>query len=113
MLSNGIVSIPAALKAFVQGRFGLMTDDNSKIGTLAVKDNSGWGLGPFFTRRGGEPDDYLSILFDLSQRVATVRIGDASLLDELANPGSTADETTSTTELEAAIESHTATPFPP
>jgi len=85
MLTNGIVSIPSALKAFVQRRFALMTGDNCKIGTLAVKDTSGWGLGPFYTRRGGEPGDYLSIVFNLRDGIATVQIGDVSLMDELAN----------------------------
>lgn len=83
MLTNGIVSIPAALKAFVQGKFALVTGDNSKIGTFVVKDNSAWGLGPFFSRRGGEPDDYLLMVFDLSLRIVAVQIGDSSLTDQL------------------------------
>lgn len=83
MLSNGIVSIPAALKKFLQGRFTLMAIDNSRIGALVVKDNSAWGLGPFFSRRGGEPGDYISLLLNLSAREAVVQIGDASLVDGL------------------------------
>jgi hypothetical protein len=82
MLTNGIVSIPAALKAFVQGKFALLSGDNSKIGTLVVKDHSGWGFGPFFSRRGGEAGDYLSVMFDTSHRVATVQIGDSSLTEQ-------------------------------
>jgi hypothetical protein len=82
MLSNGIMSVPAALKSFLQGRFALMTADKSAVGALVVKDNRAWGMGPFFSRRGGEPGDYLSILFDLSQRVALVEIGDADLADQ-------------------------------
>ena len=77
------MSIPAALKAFLQGRFTLMTSDNSRIGALVVKDNSAWGLGPFFSRRGGEPGDYLSVVFNPSERVAIVQIGDASLTDQI------------------------------
>jgi len=102
MLASGIVSIPAALKAFVQGRFALMTGDDSKIGTLVVKDNSGWGIGPFFTRRGGEPGDYLSVVFDSSRRIATVEIGDASLTDQFGDPISTVEES-SPAESEAII----------
>jgi hypothetical protein len=83
MLSNGIVSVPAALKSFLQGRFALVTHDKAAVGTLVVKDNCAWGLGPFFSRRGGEPGDYLSILFDLSRRVAVIEIGDAGLTDNL------------------------------
>ena len=107
MLSNGILSIPAALKSFVQGRFALITGDNSKIGTLAVKDNSGWGLGPFFTRRGGEPGDYLWIVFDVSQRIATVQIGDASLTDQFGDSISTVETMSSPTESEEILGSAT------
>jgi hypothetical protein len=82
-LSNGIVSVPAALKAFLQGRFTLVAGDNSRIGTLVVKDGSAWGLGPFFSRRGGEPGDYLSIVFDLSRRCALVQIGDEDSIEQL------------------------------
>lgn len=85
MLSNGIVSIPSALKNFLHGRFVLKTADDSNIGALVVRDNSAWGLGPFFTRRGGEVGDYLSIVFDLSKQEAVAQIGDASLIDELAH----------------------------
>jgi hypothetical protein len=84
-LSNGIVSIPSALKNFLQGRFVLKTADNSNVGALVIRDNSAWGLGPFFTRRGGEVGDYLSIVFDLSKQEAVARIGDASLIDELGD----------------------------
>jgi hypothetical protein len=86
MLSNGIVSIPGALKPFIQGAFTLVTSDDCKVGMLTAKDNSGWGLGPFFRRRGGEPGDYLSVVFDLSCRKATVQIGDASFTDRLQDP---------------------------
>lgn len=82
MLSNGIVSVPSALKEFLQGDFALTTGDNSRIGKLVIKDNSAWGLGPFFSRRGGEPGDYLSVMFNPSKKVAVVQIGDASLADQ-------------------------------
>jgi len=85
ILNNGIVSVPSALKAFVQGKFSLTTGDDSRVGTLVVKDNCAWGLGPFFTRRGGEPGDYLSILFDLTHRNAVIELGDASLTDTLGD----------------------------
>lgn len=86
ILSNGIVSVPAALKSFLQGKFVLMTADNSPAGTLVAKNSTAWGLGPFFRRRGGEAGDYLSIVFDLSKRLAVVQIGDASLAEQLEMP---------------------------
>src|SRR5439155_5656719 len=92
ILSNGIVSVPAALKSFLQGKFALVTADNSPTGTLVAKNSTAWGLGPFFRRRGGEPGDYLSILFDLSRRVAVAQIGDASLAEQLEMPNTSSAE---------------------
>ena len=83
VLSNGIVSMPASLRTFIQGRFALLTADNAPAGTLVAKDHTAWGLGPLFRRRGGEPGDYLSIVFDLSQRAAVAHIGDASVAEDV------------------------------
>ena len=82
ILSNGIVSVPAALKGFIQGKLLLITADNSATGTLVAKEHTAWGLGPFFRRRGGEPGDYLLIVFDLTQRVAVAQIGDADVAEQ-------------------------------
>jgi len=92
ILSKGVVSVPAALKSFLQGKFALMTADNSPAGTLVAKNNQAWGLGPFFRRRGGEAGDYLSIVFDLSKRLAVAQIGDASLAEQLEIPNTCAAE---------------------
>ncbi len=76
VLSNGVVSVPAGIRQYVQGRFTLKTADAVDVGNLVAKDTSAWGLGPFFRRRGGEPGDLLTIRFDLKQRVAVVELGD-------------------------------------
>jgi hypothetical protein len=76
VLSNGIVSVPAGIRQYVQGRFTLKTADLMEVGNLVVRDTSAWGLGPFFRRRGGEPGDTLTIRFDLKQRVVVVELGD-------------------------------------
>jgi hypothetical protein len=92
ILSNGIVSVPAALKSFICGKFSLIPADNSPTGTLVAKEHTAWGLGPFFRRRGGEPGDYLAIIFDLSERVAVAQIGDSSLAEHVeAQNGPSAD----------------------
>jgi hypothetical protein len=93
MVSNGIVSVPAALKSFLQGRFELMTADGASVGALVVRKQTGWGLGPFFRRRGGEPDDFLSITFDPSEKVAVIQIGDVSLADQFGAPTWSRNET--------------------
>jgi hypothetical protein len=75
-LSNGIVSVPASMKSYVQGAFGLVSPDGQAVGQLVVKDTQAWGLGPFFRRRGGEPGDLFQIVFDTKQRLASVALGE-------------------------------------
>jgi len=104
MLSNGVVNIPSAMKTFLQGRYTLMTSDNSCIGELVVKETSAWGFGPFYSRRGGEPGDYLSVEFNPSERVAIVQIGDASLADQLGNLENAVADPTSPTKSEEILD---------
>ena len=40
-----VITIPAALKKIVRGRFQLLAPDGRNIGTLAAKDGRAWGLG--------------------------------------------------------------------
>ena len=76
---NAIIEVPI-------GGEPIKYEMDKKAGTLVVKENSAWGLGPFFRRRGGESGDYLSIVYDPSRWVATVQIGDASLTDQFGDP---------------------------
>jgi hypothetical protein len=76
VLSNGTVSVPAGIKTYLQGEFGLLQTNGQRVGRLTVKDTRGWGLGPFFRRRGGEPGDFFQILFDMKQRNASVILGE-------------------------------------
>ncbi len=71
---SGVVGVPAGIRQYVQGRFVLKTADDTQIGTLVIKDTSGWGLGPFFRRRGGEAGDALRIRFNLKQKVVIVAL---------------------------------------
>jgi len=75
-LSNGIVTVPASMKSYVQGDYGLVSLDGLPVGRLVVKDTQAWGLGPFFRRRGGEPGDSLQIVFDGKRRIASVALGE-------------------------------------
>lgn len=81
-----------------------MTSDNSRIGALVVKDTSAWGFGPFYSRRGGEPGDYLSVVFNPSERVVVVQIGDASLADQLGDSEYAVDDPTSPTKSEEILD---------
>jgi hypothetical protein len=68
------------------GPHELRVADGAPIGRLVVKDSQAWGLGPLFSRRGGDPGDSLRILFDLKTKIATAELGQASVeeADEVA-----------------------------
>lgn len=95
MIGNGAFSVPGGMKKFLQGSYVLKAADGQPIGTLVVKENAGWGIGPFFRRRGGEPGDTLLIVFDLKARAAQVSIGDEALLDQYQTLASHAEDTSS------------------
>jgi hypothetical protein len=80
MITTGSFNVPKSMKRFAVGEFALKAADGSSVGTAVSKESGAWGLRPFFRRRGGEPGDYLLLVFDLAARVAVVSIGDASLL---------------------------------
>jgi hypothetical protein len=82
MLRAGVFGVPSSLRRFIEGEYALLASDGGQLGTLVAKASSGWGLGPLFSRRGGEAGDYLVIRFDLSVRRATAQIGGEDLLDE-------------------------------
>lgn len=82
MISSGVFSVPAAMGEFLQGLFTLRTTDEASIGNLNIRDYSGWSLKGFFQRRGGDPGDYLVLVFNLGTRSAVVHIGERDLLDD-------------------------------
>jgi hypothetical protein len=81
-IETGVVGIPAAKRNLIQGEFGLRSASGQTVGTLTIKESASWGLGPYLRRTGAEANDYLLMVFQISERVATVCIGDAGLLDE-------------------------------
>jgi hypothetical protein len=83
MISSGTLSIPAAMKGFVQGEFAIKTADGAQFGTLVTRDTGTWGLGTYFRRRGGEPGDSFLIVLNLSSREAFIYIGGEDLLDDI------------------------------
>jgi hypothetical protein len=74
-LSSGVIGVPAEIQRFVAGKYLLRTQDGSEVGKLAISGYSGWGLGPLFRKRGGEPGDVLVLTFDLQRHEAIGRIG--------------------------------------
>ncbi len=67
-----VITIPAALKDVVRGRFQLLGPEGGAIGTLATKDGRAWGLGAFLRQHGAQIDDAIIVTLDLQRRTATV-----------------------------------------
>jgi hypothetical protein len=67
-----VITVPAALKKVVRGRFQFLTADGRSIGTLATKDGRAWGLGAFLRKQGAQIGDHIILTLDLAQRTATV-----------------------------------------
>lgn len=74
-LSSGVIGIPSGVSRFIGGRYVLKTQVGSEVGNLVISKNSGWGLGSFFRKRGGEPGDVVVLTFDLQRHEAVVRVG--------------------------------------
>jgi hypothetical protein len=67
-----VITIPAALKKIVRGRFQLLAPDGRNIGTLVAKDGRAWGLGAYLRRRGAKFGDQVTLTIDLAKRSAAV-----------------------------------------
>jgi hypothetical protein len=65
-----VITIPAALKKIVRGRFQLVAPDGRAIGTLATKDGRAWGLGAFLREQSARIGDHIILTLDLIQRTA-------------------------------------------
>jgi hypothetical protein len=76
MLRNGLFTIPAAMKQYLEGIYNLRAIDGTNIGNFTVKENTGWNLGSFYRRRGAEEGDHLIMLFDIKSRIAEVAVSE-------------------------------------
>ena len=70
-----VITVPAALKKVVRGRFTLVAPDGAEIGALATKDGRAWGLGAFLRQHGARIDDHILLTLDLQERTAAVSWG--------------------------------------
>ncbi len=88
-----VITVPAALKQVVRGRFQFLDHDGQEIGTLATKEGRAWGLGAFLRKQGAQIGDRIILTLDLQQRTAVVtwdERGNGSA--QAADPAERADE---------------------
>ncbi len=80
-ISGGVITVPAALKDEIRGRFRIRTADGQAAGTLVSKSGCAWGLGPALRGHRAEPGDQLVIFFDTDRREAVIQfdVEDAGL----------------------------------
>jgi Sigma-70, region 4 len=67
-----VITIPAALREVVNGRFQFIGSDGQPIGTLATKDGRAWGLGAFLRKHDAQIGDHIVLTLDLEKRTAVV-----------------------------------------
>lgn len=74
VLATGAFQVPASIRNILAGKFLLRSDDGATLGALVLGNVWSWGLGTLFTRRGGEPGDFLFLRFDLGRREVVAQI---------------------------------------
>jgi len=83
-ISGGVITIPAAMKRQLRGKFALCQADGKRIGTLATRQGCAWGLGPALRRRNAGYGQQMLLLFDIPKREVEMRTGDEAVLAELS-----------------------------
>jgi hypothetical protein len=77
-IGTGIMRIPAARSAYLEGRFRLRASDGTMVGTLQVDGGAAFGLVDALRYASAEPGDVLIITIDRAQHDAEVRLGGAA-----------------------------------
>ncbi len=75
-ISDEAMTVPAAMKARLDGTFALRTPDGGTAGALVSKSGRLWGLKRALRSRRARPGDRLWIVFDPCTREVTLRIGE-------------------------------------
>lgn len=69
-----VITVPAALKQVIQGKFQLLDGDGRLAGTLAAKDGRAWGLGAHLRSCAARVHDVVTVTFDPQSREARIAI---------------------------------------
>jgi hypothetical protein len=64
----------------------LRSADGRKVGTLVARSGCAWGLGPALRSGKAREGDHLVLLCDPARHEARVRIGDETVLHQVARP---------------------------
>lgn len=83
---TGVISMPSALSAILNGNYSLRAEGLAHVGKLTVKGSTAWGLSPLFRRLSAEASDTILLTICPKTRSANLKVGDESLLDEIKSP---------------------------
>ena len=70
-IKHGDYSVPSALRSHLAGEYELLSEDGSTLGQITVGKSNLYGLRRLCRRRGAEPGDFLTLLFDPQRREVT------------------------------------------
>jgi hypothetical protein len=73
-ISGGVVTVPAAFKKQLHGRYALRDAEGRHVGTLVTKLGCAWGLGPALRGAKARAGDHMLLLIDTHKREAGMRI---------------------------------------
>jgi len=82
MLNTGVISIPYAMKKYLQGEFLCFALDEVLIGKLRIKECNAWGIGKYL-RRNCEINDLILIIYNLSNKRSEISIGNEELVSDM------------------------------
>jgi hypothetical protein len=84
--ANLVVGIPGPIRNYLSGRrFEARDEDQVNHGSIRVNDEgTSYGFAPFLRQRGADEGDILIAEFNLTNKVALLRLGDDDLLEELS-----------------------------
>ena len=69
-----VITIPAKLKDRVEGRFRLLAEDGSEVGSIAARDGRAWGLGAYLREQSAHMQDLVNLTFNLKEGTVVVRL---------------------------------------
>ena len=85
--SSLVLSVPSAVRRFVEGRQFPATDDSGlRAGTVRVSSEgtTSYGYSPFLSRCGADQDDILLVVFRLTEGTAALRLISDEELEDLS-----------------------------